>query len=144
MRKPLIWLSLLLTLGLNTISANSATEDGLIGPEPIVIEETQPELTYRERIEQMASRGELRYVLMEVTAYCDDTITASGLPTSVDRVAAGPAYPFGAKMYVEGVGIVEVADRGGAVNNYVIDRFMLSEEEALEWGRQVRKVYILN
>lgn len=145
MRKPLILLSLLLTLSLNTISANSVTEEGLIGPEPI-IEETviQPELSKRERVAQMASRGELRYVYMEVTAYCDDGITASGLPTAAHRVAAGPMYPFGTEMYIEGIGIVEVADRGGAVHNGVIDRYMDSEAEANEWGRRVKKVYILN
>lgn len=54
------------------------------------------------------------------------------------------SMPFGTKIYIDGVGERIVQDRGGAIKGNKIDLYFDSHEKALEFGRQTRKVTILN
>jgi 3D (Asp-Asp-Asp) domain-containing protein len=95
---------------------------------------------------------------MEITAYTvapeecgkdiweeDYGVTASGKVVQEGYVAAGHGIPLGTKLFIEGIGEVTVEDRGvpEIVHNGVVDVFKWSKKEAIEFGRQVRKVYFL-
>lgn len=89
--------------------------------------------------------------IMEVTAYTinDETMDGLGITASGKRavvgvtVAAGPEYPFGTKIAIEGVGIRVVEDRGGAIGNGKLDLLMETKKEALKFGRQRLRVTVL-
>jgi 3D (Asp-Asp-Asp) domain-containing protein len=131
-------------LSCNPEVANNITE-------PHIYEEIK-EPTYRERIEQMASRGEIRTITVEMTAYCPcevccgktDGITATGVRAEVGMVAVDPnVLRLGSKIYANGHGVMVAADVGGAIKGNRIDKFMNTHEEALKFGRQMVKIYIL-
>lgn len=60
--------------------------------------------------------------------------TASGATAKQKyTLAAGKSYAFGTKMYIPGVGMCEVQDRGGSVSGNHLDMYFESHEAALEW-----------
>ena len=70
-------------------------------------------------------------------------LTASGRRAIAKySLAMDKKYKFGTKVYIEGVGICEVMDRGGAVKGNVIDIYFDTHEEALNWGRRSIKVKV--
>jgi len=72
------------------------------------------------------------------------SVTASGdKPIPGQTVAAAKDIPFGTRVWIEGVGIRTVNDRGGAIKRGRLDLCMATKEEALQFGRQRRKVIIL-
>jgi 3D (Asp-Asp-Asp) domain-containing protein len=74
----------------------------------------------------------------------DPTITASGdKPIPGQTVAADKSIPFGTKVWIEGVGVRTVNDRGGAIKRGRLDLCMATKSEAIHFGRQKRKVIIL-
>lgn len=74
----------------------------------------------------------------------DPTITASGqAPVPNETVAAAKDIPFGTRVWIEGVGLRTVNDRGGAIKRRRLDLCMETKDEALQFGRQRRKVIIL-
>jgi 3D (Asp-Asp-Asp) domain-containing protein len=79
----------------------------------------------------------------EVTAYAGDGITATGtVPRPYQTVAVDPqVIPYGTQLYLEGVGIVTAEDCGGAIKGEIIDLYLPSEGECVQWGRQERKVW---
>lgn len=83
------------------------------------------------------------------TAYTGDSITAMGTPTvrnsnGYSTIAVDPrVISLGSKVYVEGYGYALAVDTGGDIKGNRIDLFMLSEDEAMTWGRQPVRVYIL-
>lgn len=77
-----------------------------------------------------------RTATFEATAYCDHGTTADGTHTAWGVIAAGPSYAFGTSMYVPGYGSAVVHDRGGAVSDGVIDLWMPTCGEAIQWGRR--------
>ena len=88
-----------------------------------------------------------------ITAYCpcvkccgkSDGITASGVKaTEGVTIATDKSIPFGTKVYIDGVGERIVQDRGGAIKGNQIDLYFDSHQEALNFGRQIRQVTILN
>jgi 3D (Asp-Asp-Asp) domain-containing protein len=100
----------------------------------------------------------VRVIRMEVTAYCACTkccgenaegITASGRPVSYNNsrfVAADTdVLPFRTKLVIPGYDAapVEVIDRGGAIKGNKLDLFFPTHEEALEWGRQMVDVTVV-
>lgn len=109
------------------------------------------------RLEQMASRGEIRSLNMTITAYdlsyesCgkyeDDPaygITASGTYAREGIVAVDPRIiPLHSRLYIEGYGIYLAEDTGGAIKGERLDLFILDHAEAVKFGEQKRKVYIL-
>lgn len=143
------FLFVLLFLFIHTPTANFSFEHHFAEEMPGVFE--QKTYTYRDRINFLASRGDINVVKMEISAYTasidecgkDDGITASGKKVRPGMLAAGRNLPFGTKLYIEGYGIVVVEDRGGAIHERAIDIYMETKKEAFEWGRQFRKVYIL-
>ena len=100
-----------------------------------------------------------RVIQMEVTAYCACTkccgpqaqgITASGKLVSYNGgqfVAADTSVlPFGTKLVIPGYAgeeAVEVIDRGGAIKGNKLDLYFDSHDEALEWGRQMLDVTVM-
>ena len=71
-------------------------------------------------------------------------VTASGdRPIPDETVAADKSIPFGTKVWIEGIGIRTVNDRGGAIKRGRLDLCMETRDEALQFGRQRRKVIIL-
>lgn len=71
-------------------------------------------------------------------------VTASGdRPIPGQTVAAAKDIPFGTKVWIEGVGVRTVNDRGGAIKRGRLDLCMATRDEAMAFGRQNRKVIIL-
>ncbi len=100
------------------------------------------------------SRGsEYRYskcLDMTATAYCTGTHTATGMRVRYGVVAVDPkVIPLGSRLYIEGpngswiYGTAVAADTGGAVKGNIIDLYVESYSEAINFGRRKAKVYIL-
>lgn len=100
---------------------------------------------------------EVRVVTSEVTAYApldpravegmcfegNPKVTASGEEVEPGvTVAAGEQIPLGTEVYIEGIGRRIVQDRGGAIGSRDIDIAVTSKDEALQFGRQERRVVI--
>ena len=88
-----------------------------------------------------------------ITAYCacvqccgkNDGITASGVKAVEGvTVATDKSIPFGTKIYIDGVGERIVQDRGGAIKGNRIDLYFENHQSALNFGRQTKRVTILN
>lgn len=74
----------------------------------------------------------------------DPNVTASGgRPIPGETVAAGPSIPFGSRVWIEGVGIRTVNDRGGRITDNHLDLAVASRKEAFEWGRQTVRAVVL-
>lgn len=100
------------------------------------------------------SRGnEFRYkdcLNMTATAYCSGTTTATGMRVRYGVVAVDPrVIPLGSRLYIEAAngtwiyGTAIAADTGGAVKGNIIDLYVESYTEAINFGRRQAKVYIL-
>lgn len=81
---------------------------------------------------------------VRTTAYCVNGITASGKRSGFGRVAVDPrVIPLGTWLYIEGYGICQACDTGGAIKGRIIDLFFPSYGKCIRWGRKTNKVYIL-
>lgn len=86
---------------------------------------------------------------MEATAYTGDGITATGTtpvrdPNGISTIAVDPSIiPLGSKVYIPGYGEAIAADTGGAIKGHIIDLFLNSEDECINWGIQNVTVYVL-
>lgn len=69
--------------------------------------------------------------------------TASGTtPTAGRTIAADTSVlPFGTSVVIDGHEFV-VEDRGSAIEGNRIDIFFKTHEEALNWGKQIKTIYI--
>ena len=73
-----------------------------------------------------------------------DGLTFTGLRAERGIVAVDPTViPLGTRLYIPGYGEALAADIGGAIKGNIIDLCFDSYEEAIEWGRQIVDVYIL-
>ena len=105
-------------------------------------------------LEDFVSRAEV----YEVTGYApldpnavegmcfsgDPNVTASGgSPIPYLTVAASREFEFGQRLWVEGVGVVEVNDRGGAIKGKRLDLVLPTRKEALIWGKKRLRVVVL-
>lgn len=71
-------------------------------------------------------------------------ITASGTKARPGVVAVDPSViPLGTKLYIKGYGFAIAEDTGGAIKGNRIDLFMENRKNALDYGMQKVKVYIL-
>jgi uncharacterized protein YabE (DUF348 family) len=71
--------------------------------------------------------------------------TATGIIAHRGVIAVDPRFiPLGTRVYVEGYGYAIAADTGGAIKGNIIDLYMESYSEAIQWGRRNVNVYILN
>lgn len=97
-----------------------------------------------------ASRSESSLVANEVltvvaTAYASPgAFTATGAPAGYGDIAVDPSIiPLGTKLYIPGYGYGIANDTGGAIQGYRIDLCYDSVGSAIQFGRQLVKVYIL-
>ena len=125
--------------------------------QPISAVEDVENLAYDEEIEtENLSYGDedgLNYTAvmsMEATAYLPadgggSGITAMGIPATYGVVAVDPSIiPLGTRLYIPGYGMAIAADTGGAIVGYCIDLCMESYAEAMDFGRRVVTVYVLD
>jgi uncharacterized protein YabE (DUF348 family)/3D (Asp-Asp-Asp) domain-containing protein len=83
---------------------------------------------------------------IQCTAYtATGNATASGvMPTANHTVAAWSGLPFGTKIYIPALGITyTVEDRGGAVTEGIVDIYMDTYEQCIQFGRQNLEAYII-
>ncbi len=82
----------------------------------------------------------------EATAYCINGITKSGARVAPGHVAADPkVIPLGSMIYVDSPvmsGIYQVLDTGRLVKGKIIDIFIPSYEERVDFGRRDVKVQV--
>lgn len=70
-------------------------------------------------------------------------ITASGVKATPNHtIAMDSRFPFGTKVLI-GETIYTVEDRGGAIKGNKVDVFVSDHNEALQLGRQFKRIYIL-
>ena len=96
--------------------------------------------------------------IFEITGYCNDKectgkspgdkgygITKSGKVAKWGMVATDPkVIPSGTKLKIEGFDtIFKVEDIGGAIKKNKIDIWFPTHQDALNFGRQKRKVWIV-
>lgn len=89
----------------------------------------------------------------EITYYCPcseccgktDGITASGTlaQEGITVAADWDILPPGSKIYIEGIGYRTVEDKGGLIKGNKIDVFMDSHAAALEAGRHMANVMLI-
>jgi 3D (Asp-Asp-Asp) domain-containing protein len=83
----------------------------------------------------------------EVTAYCDFGITKSGVKTIPGIAAADPSVlPLGSLVFLENSnyrGVFRILDTGRLVKGRIIDIYMTSYADAVNFGRQPVKVSVL-
>lgn len=95
------------------------------------------------RLREQVSRGGSRVHTMECTAYTHTGyLTASGTYPVAGRTVASNDFPLGTRLRING-NIYIVEDTGG-MGNGVIDIFMDSHSECVEFGRQTLQVEILH
>lgn len=88
-------------------------------------------------------------ITMEATAYTaydpgNGSYTARGNLLRRGLVSVDPdVIPLGTELYIEGYGYAVADDTGGAIQGHRIDLAMDSRNEALQFGRQDVKVYVL-
>lgn len=71
-------------------------------------------------------------------------ITASGRKVSKGMIAADTSVlPFGTKVWIDGLGVFVVEDTGGDIIGNRIDIYMDDLDEAINFGRQQRRVIVL-
>lgn len=79
---------------------------------------------------------------MESTAYTGGTVTASGTvpvrdPNGISTIAVDSSViPLGSLLYIDGYGYAIAADTGGAIHGNIIDLYLNSYDECINWGRQ--------
>jgi len=77
-------------------------------------------------------------------AYSGGGTTASGKKAREGLVAVDPnVIKLGTWLYIEGYGLCQAADTGGAIKGKKIDLYMDYESECINWGVRHKKVYIL-
>jgi 3D (Asp-Asp-Asp) domain-containing protein len=113
-------------------------------PQIANVQEVQYHRVYVEHeVRPPALSRSLRFREMTVTAtaYCDEGITYSGLPSGIGAIAVDPKIiPLGSAVWVEGYGYSIALDTGGLIHGAKIDVFLPDREACLRWG--VRKVKI--
>lgn len=87
--------------------------------------------------------------IMESTAYTGGTLTATGTAPvrdeyGISTIAVDSSIiPLGSLLYIDGYGYAIAADTGGAVKGYIVDLYLNSYDECINWGRQNVSVYLL-
>jgi 3D (Asp-Asp-Asp) domain-containing protein len=124
-----------------------------IAPDPAPVQTVSKQV--QAKPEQLPSRGEelkqrdkepeYRDLEMEATAYCHTgNRTYTGTWPKRGTIAVDPkVISLGTRLWVEGYGYGVAEDTGGLIKGQVIDVFMESESEAIQWGRRMVKVRIM-
>ncbi|NFN95339.1 DUF348 domain-containing protein [Clostridium botulinum] len=83
------------------------------------------------------------------TAYSGHSTTATGRrpvrnANGLSTIAVDPSViPLGSKVYVEGYGYAIAADTGGAIKGNIIDLYLDSSNECINWGRRPVNLFIV-
>ena len=66
-------------------------------------------------------------------------------PGGISTISVDPSViPLGSLVYVDGYGKAIAADTGGAIQGNIIDVYVNSNSDAINWGRQYNvPVYII-
>jgi 3D (Asp-Asp-Asp) domain-containing protein len=96
-------------------------------------------------IDEEVSRGGERIMTMEATAYTwTGNRTASGTWPAVGTAAVDPkVIPLGTRLWIEGYGEAVALDTGGDIQGQIIDLYMDSYQECIEWGRRQVEVRVM-
>lgn len=123
--------------------AEETTEDEAEEPEEEVTEE-EP-VTEESTESESSDEGYTYYATYSLTAYCaTGSACADGVIPSVGyTVASNDPNLWHKWIYIEGVGDRYVHDRGGMAST-VIDVFMGSYGECIQFGRRSAKIYVYN
>lgn len=108
---------------------------------PVVATPAQTQTTATNTIPEGAVK-----MTIQCTAYtATGNTTASGvMPTANHTVASWSGLPFGTKIYIPAMGTTyTVEDRGGAVTDGIVDIYMNTYEECIQFGRQNLEAYIV-
>lgn len=112
-------------------------------------EQAREEERKREEARKKEDAKPYTEVVAEITAYTSSggvgsgLITANGEHVNASRtLAAPPNIPFGTVIEIPGVGKRVVCDRGSAIQGNVFDLYVNSEEEAVQFGRQIKTIKI--
>jgi 3D (Asp-Asp-Asp) domain-containing protein len=93
--------------------------------------------------EKAQKEPEKRYIEIEATAYCLRGTMFNGEYVHKGAISVDPkVIPLGTRGYIEGIGDVVASDTGGAVKGNIVDIWMPSYEEAMNWGRRKVKLWI--
>lgn len=124
--------------------------------EPIISDPIKPEPVYRNPINEELIISEPDWIEYRVTAYCpcekccgkwsylDHGGTASGARAKEGvTIAMGESYPFGTRIYIDGIGERIVQDRGGAITDSCIDLYFDTHEEVLGFGMHYLKARVI-
>ena len=97
------------------------------------------------KYEKAVSRSASRTMTVQATAYTHTgNPTATGVMPKVGMIAVDPkVIPLGTKVYVEGYGYATATDTGGAIKGNIIDLFMNTKQECIQWGRRTVDIKIL-
>ena len=84
-------------------------------------------------------------ITFEATAYTwTGYRTATGVCPSRGTVAVDPlVIPLGTELHIEGYGPAVALDTGGAIRGQIIDLYMDSYQECIEWGRRQVEVRVM-
>ncbi len=88
------------------------------------------------------NNGVIKTFQMQSTAYTGGGLTAMGIkpvriPNGISTVAVDPkVIPLGSKVHVSGYGYAIAADTGGAVKGNIVDVYLNSYSECINWGRR--------
>ena len=84
-------------------------------------------------------------IIFEATAYTwTGCRTASGSWPSRGTIATDPrVIPLGTELYIEGYGSAVALDTGGDIQGQIIDLYMDSYQECIEWGRRQVEVRVI-
>ena len=69
-------------------------------------------------------------------------ITASGTKVR-EGIVASNEFPFGTRLLIDGQ-VYVVEDRTNSRYSYLIDIWFAEKEEAIKFGRQIKKIYLLD
>lgn len=108
----------------------------------------QNNATCQQQVNELVEKENSRKYMGEFTlvAYYQGNITSTGTRPQVNRtIAVDPrVIPYGSKVYIEGYGTYIAEDCGGAIKGNIIDIYMGSYNECIQFGRRNAKVYIVN
>lgn len=129
------------------------TPDLIYPGETIAIDEVAATRKQTELATQLSTEDDALTLTMTATAYTAYCEGCSGITKNGTDIRANPhlkviavdptVIPLGTRVWVEGYGEAIAADIGGAIKGNIIDVFIPSHEEALQWGRKTVKVRIL-
>jgi uncharacterized protein YabE (DUF348 family)/3D (Asp-Asp-Asp) domain-containing protein len=112
---------------------------------PAVVTPTESSVTNNKTQTTEIPEGAVKMTL-NCTAYtATGNATASGvMPQANHTIAAWSGLPFGTKVYIPALNTTfTVEDRGGAVTQGIIDIYMDSYEECIQFGRQNLEAYVV-